>query len=203
MTRGFKSNNSKDLGVIRNYFWKSPNVNSKVINSVCHVFYATKGITYFRKHEGQVFIWHLKGDIMKHYFACLLLALVITGCAPSRHQLTVDGYMAAAPKVRLDMTKEEVIEILQPSQHRLKNTEIKHSDMYKKEGVLVEILYFRSGWQSDGITTDDEFTPYLFNDGKLVAVGWAILGGPKSQGQATPETSVYTTTIVRPIAIIH
>jgi uncharacterized protein YcfL len=132
------------------------------------------------------------GDMMKHFMICLLLLLILTGCAPSRYQLTVDEYVAAAPKVSLGMSKEEVIDILKPSQQRLKNTEIKQSDIYEKDGVLVEILYFRSGWQHDGLTTDDEFTPYLFNDGKLVAVGWAVLGGPKSQGQATSDTKVYT-----------
>lgn len=84
----------------------------------------------------------------------------------------------------------------------LKNTEIKQPNMYKKKGVLVEILYFRSGWQSDDLTTDDEFTPYLFNNGELVAVGWAILGGVKSQGQVTLETNVQTITIVNPTTII-
>ena len=131
---------------------------------------------------------------MKHCMSCLLLMLMLTGCAPSRSQFTVDEYVASAPKVSLGMSKEEVKEILKPSQQRLKNTEIKHSDIYDKEGVLVEILYFRSGWQDDGLTTDDEFTPYLFNDGELVAVGWAVLGGPKSQGQATSETKVYNNT---------
>lgn len=131
---------------------------------------------------------------MKHYASCLLLMLMLTGCAPSRYQLTVDEYVAAAPKVSLGMSKEEVKEILKPTQQKLKNTEIKHSDMYDKEGVLVEILYFRSGWQHDGLTTDDEFTPYLFNDGELVSVGWAVLGGPKSQGQATFETNAYNNT---------
>ena len=133
------------------------------------------------------------------------LFFAITGCATviSPYQLTVDDYMLAAPKVSLDMTKSQVVEILQPSQQRLKNTEIKQPDMYKKNDVLVEILYFRSGWQSDGLTTDDEFTPYLFNDGKLVAVGWAVLGGAKSQGQTTPQTNVQTTTVVNPTTIIY
>lgn len=135
----------------------------------------------------------------------VLVAASLVGCASmeSPYQLTVNDYVAAAPKVSLGMTKAQIIETLQPSQVRLGNTEIKQSDMYTKDGVLVEILYFRSGWQSDGITTDDEFTPYLFNDGRLVAVGWAILGGAKSQGQARSQTNVTTTTIVRPTTIIY
>jgi hypothetical protein len=63
--------------------------------------------------------------------------------------------------------------------------------MYKKEGILVDILYFRSGWNSDGLTTDDEFTPYIFNDGKLVAVGWQFIGGKKSQGQSSDTIIIY------------
>ena len=133
----------------------------------------------------------------------LFVSLIMSGCVVSPYKQTVDDYIAAAPRVSLGMSKAEVIEILQPSQKRLSSTEIKQPDMYKKDGVLVEILYFRSGWQSDGLTTDDEFTPYLFNDNKLVAKGWAILGGPKSQGQAAPETNVHTTTIVRPTTIIY
>lgn len=135
----------------------------------------------------------------------VVVATAFAGCASMvpPYQLTVDDYVAAAPKVSLGMTKPQVVEILQPSQIRLRNTEIKQPEMYTKDGVLVEILYFRSGWQQDGITTDDEFTPYLFNDGKLVAVGWAILGGAKSQGQARPQTNVNTTTIVKPTTIIY
>ena len=134
-----------------------------------------------------------------------MLVFALVGCVTpiSPYQLTVDDYMVVAPKVSLGMSKAEVVELLQPSQSRLKNTEIKQPDMYKKDGTLVEILYFRSGWQSDGLTTDDEFTPYLFNDGELVAVGWAILGGAKSQGQTTPETNVHTTTVVNPTTIIY
>ena len=64
-----------------------------------------------------------------------------------------------------------------------------NEDKYMKEGIAVEIIYFRSGWNSDGLTTDDEFTPYIFNDDKLVAIGWQVLGGAKTQGQA--RDSIY------------
>ncbi|MEO1859310.1 MAG: hypothetical protein ABGZ19_05390 [Verrucomicrobiales bacterium] len=54
-------------------------------------------------------------------------------------------------------------------------------DMYWKHGVYVEILYFQSAWVKGGLISDDEFTPYIFNNGKLAAVGWQTLGGIKSQ----------------------
>ncbi|MCH2386777.1 MAG: hypothetical protein MK240_01115 [Opitutales bacterium] len=34
----------------------------------------------------------------------------------------------------------------------------------------------------DHLTTDDEFTPYIFTDSVLTGIGWAVLGGPKSRG---------------------
>jgi hypothetical protein len=131
----------------------------------------------------------------------IFLVLSFIGCNP--YLSTVDEYMLASPKVSLGMSKSEVIEILQASQKRLSNTEIKQPDIYKEDGVIIEILYFRSGWQDDGLTTDDEFTPYVFNDDKLVAKGWAILGGPRTQGQAVPQTTIYKTKIVKPTTIIQ
>lgn len=122
-------------------------------------------------------------------YLLFILILLISGCATT-YEMTVNDYVAAAPKIELGMSKQQVLQIMTPTQSRLTNTEIKHPDKYIKEGVKVEIIYFRSGWQSDGLTTDDEFTPYLFNDGKLVAIGWAILGGPKSQGQASSTTNI-------------
>ena len=64
-------------------------------------------------------------------------------------------------------------------------------------GNLVEIYFFRSAWQSDGLTTDDEFTPYVFKDGKLVAIGWTSIGGIKSQGQASPARNTSPTSSER------
>jgi len=143
---------------------------------------------------------------MNRAVALCVAMLFLLGCVGrgnSRYRLTVDDYMLAAPTIRLDMSKAEVLEIMQPSQIRLKNTDIKQPDLYRKDGVLVEILYFRSGWQKDGITTDDEFTPYLFNDGSLVAIGWATLGGPRSQGQAAPETYIYTGPMHHPSVFLY
>ena len=127
-----------------------------------------------------------------------IVAFVLVGCASSPYQKTVDDYMSVYPKISLGMAKENVVKILSPSQQQLSNTDIKQPDIYKKEGVNIEILYFRSGWNADGLTTDDEFTPYIFNDGKLVAVGWQTLGGPKSQGQAKSNNTNTTIIYSRP-----
>ena len=135
-------------------------------------------------------------------FGVLVATITLVACASmdSKIQRTVDDYVAAAPKVSLGMTKAQVVELLQPSQSRLRNTDIRQPDMFTKEGTLVEILYFRSGWQdNENFTTDDEFTPYVFKDGKLAAVGWVTLGGPKSQAQARSNASENTTIWFLPI----
>ena len=132
----------------------------------------------------------------------LVATSVFAGCASmdSTVRRTVDDYVAVAPNVNLGMTKAQVVELLQPSQSRLHNTDKRQPDLFRKEGVLVEILYFRSGWQNnEGFTTDDEFTPYVFKDGTLAAVGWITLGGPRPQAQARAHASENTTIWLLPI----
>ena len=55
---------------------------------------------------------------------------------------------------------------------------------------MVDIYYFRTLRQPDGLTTDDEFTPYVLNNDVLVAIGWTSIGGANSQGQTVPQTNV-------------
>lgn len=126
---------------------------------------------------------------MLQTFICAVVLIATSSCGVAAKR-SITAYAEAAPAVRLGMSKAKVLEILAPSQEGLTARLSKQPDIYKKDGVIVEILYFRSGWQSDGLTTDDEFTPYVFNDGELVAIGWATLGGPKTRGQVVPEVNV-------------
>ncbi|MCS5588236.1 MAG: DUF3192 domain-containing protein [Porticoccaceae bacterium] len=133
-----------------------------------------------------------------------LLSMFVSGCTHlgSTQQQVVDAYVQVAGQVSLGMDKAQVKQILSPSQQGLEHRQLKQPDQYKEGQMLVKILYFRSGWQPDGITTDDEFTPYVFNDDVLVAIGWATLDGPKTQGQARPRQNIYRTTVLRPAAVI-
>jgi hypothetical protein len=87
---------------------------------------------------------------------------------------------------------------LRPTQEGIPKPSRKRPDKYIKDGVKVEIYYMRSARQPDSLTTDDEFVPYLFNDEKLVGIGWEVLGGPKTKGQAVSRTVIsnQNTTIV-------
>lgn len=123
----------------------------------------------------------------------LSVILVLTGCVAMEIDSAINKYEATADQVELGDSKEKVLAILAPTQEGVPKSSRKNSDKYLKDGVRVEIYYMRSARQPDGLTTDDEFTPYLFNDGKLVGIGWQVLGGPKSQGQATSDTYIQNT----------
>jgi len=128
-----------------------------------------------------------------HFLLIPLLVATVGGCGPIQAiqiSSAMTEYRQAAPSVRLGDPKDRVVAILEPTQKNLNARQRKSPDSYLDGNATIDIYYFRSGWQSDGLTTDDEFTPYVFRDGKLIAIGWAALGGPKSQGQAVPQFNV-------------
>lgn len=135
---------------------------------------------------------------MKKMATAFLIAVLLSGCVGMQIDSAISEYEAVAGQVELGDSKDKVLAILEPSQEGVPKRARKSSEKYIKEGVRVEIYYMRSARQADGLTTDDEFVPYLFNDGKLVGIGWQVLGGPKTQGQATSDTYIsnQNTTIV-------
>lgn len=92
-------------------------------------------------------------------------------------------YDSAKNQISLGDSKENVLAILEPTQEGLSPNWKKFPEQYISNGIKVEIYYFRSGRVPDGVVTDDEFTPYVFHDGKLASIGWSALGGPKTRGQ--------------------
>jgi hypothetical protein len=120
---------------------------------------------------------------------CPMIAL-IWGCQ-SPVQEAIHYFEMSADQVRIGDSKEKVLSILGPANNMLPASQRKRPDIYRKDGKLIEIYYFRSSIQNPQIRTDDEFTPYVFEDGQLVAIGWSYLGGPKTQARPTPETDVY------------
>jgi hypothetical protein len=121
-----------------------------------------------------------------------LFVVFLTGCAAIETKSSVSGYNEVAHKINLGDSREYVLSLLLPIQPDTSVIGVesgKASETFMNGDVLVEIYYIRSGWIMDGKPTDDEFTPYIFNNGKLVSIGWAILGGPKTHGQATSSDS--------------
>ncbi|MBL0350187.1 MAG: DUF3192 domain-containing protein [Elusimicrobia bacterium] len=116
----------------------------------------------------------------------VLAFLVCTGCIDA----AIRKHDQVSSAIQLGSSKEEVLSILEPIQQTLSRKARKMPDRYLKDGKEYFIYYARSARQPDDLTTDDEFTPYVFVDGKLTGIGWAALGGPRTQGQAPAQINV-------------
>lgn len=123
------------------------------------------------------------------YVGLVTAVMLATGCDKSVG-IAINRYYAEAGRVQIGDSKERVLSVLGYTQDTLSPTQRKAPETYIKDGKTTEIYYFRTLAQGDSILTDDEFTPYVFEDGKLVAIGWAYMGGPKTQAMPTPETRV-------------
>jgi hypothetical protein len=110
-----------------------------------------------------------------------IFAISFTGCVGSI-DTAIKKYNKVAPKINLGDSKEKVLSILLPTQEGLDPEYAKLPEKYLKDDKRYEIYYMRSLRQPDGFTTDDEFTPYLFVNGKLQSIGWAALGGAANKG---------------------
>ena len=54
-------------------------------------------------------------------------------------------------------------------------------------GDKILIKYCRTSWIEDGKTTDDEVTPFVFVNDKLIAIGWSTLGGIRTFGDVNAK----------------
>jgi hypothetical protein len=127
-----------------------------------------------------------------------LILVVMGGCSTLGIRGAIDHHRIHSQEVELGDTPAEVRSVLDPGEARLDARTSRPPEVFTKDGKNVQILYYRSGWVSDGLSTDDEFTPYIFEDGRLVAIGWTALGGPKNVAQRDQRsiTNVDSTTKV-------
>jgi hypothetical protein len=92
----------------------------------------------------------------------------------------ISRYHEKSTQVKIGDSKDKVLKILMPTQDGLPASSRRAHEAFKEAEDITEIYFFRTGWTRDGRTTDDEFTPYVFKNGMLQAVGWSTLGGPKT-----------------------
>ena len=134
--------------------------------------------------------------MLKRVFV-VLVSLMTVGCAMLQIKPAISSYQQEATKVKLGDSKEKVLAILMPTQKSLVANQKKGPEAFKKGDDAIEIYYFRSGWTADNLTTDDEFSPYVFTNGVLTSIGWVALGGEKSHGQVIPKMNIQQTTVVQ------
>lgn len=130
-------------------------------------------------------------DKLKKIAIVLAAISALSACSVQEVKRSIDGYNQVKSQVKLGDSRQSVVALLEPLQINVRGDLKKDTDTYISDGKTVEIYYARSSISNDGLTTDDEFTPYIFHDDVLVGIGWAMLGGPKTQGQAVDNTYIY------------
>ena len=55
------------------------------------------------------------------------------------------------------------------------------------DGKSIVTFYCRTAWIEDGKMTDDEYTPFVFINNELSAIGWESLGGPQTRGASKAD----------------
>ena len=123
------------------------------------------------------------------FFSMMLLMASCASTFPVGQ--AIDAYRQQAAEVSLGQSKQAVLALLSPTQARLTYRQIKPPEQYYENEKLREIYFFRSRTFADGLVTDDEFTPYVFEEGKLIAIGWTAIGGPKTQAQQRDRDDFY------------
>jgi hypothetical protein len=103
---------------------------------------------------------------------------ILSGCASNGD--APRAYNDAVRSVYIGMEKRDFDFVMRPVNDVTLNSSKRRSEAYQSNGMLYEIVYIRSGWVSDYLQTDDEYTPFLFQDGTLIGYGWAAVGGTKT-----------------------
>lgn len=127
----------------------------------------------------------------KRVLGLCLVGLLVACASGQSIRSAINAYDAVAGAVKLGQTKEQVLALLGPTQSELPARHAKPHEEYMQDGKLKEVYFFRSRSFADGLVTDDEFTPYIFEDGILVAIGWTAIGGPKTQAQQREQDVYY------------
>jgi predicted thioredoxin/glutaredoxin len=102
----------------------------------------------------------------------LVVELMSSACAIVDINPSIERYKKVAHKIHLGDSKEKVLSILLPTQKDLGKEYTKNPYKSVKNGITTEVYYLRSKIIHDDLTTKEEFTPYLFKNGKLKAIGW-------------------------------
>jgi len=104
---------------------------------------------------------------------CLIL-VVSAGCVTQYAAL--NEYAKVQNQFVMGMSRNDFYTLAAPVIQNTTSDARRDSQFYVDEGRKFEIVYLRSGWISDGASTDDEYTPFIFVDDVLVAKGWKTLG---------------------------
>jgi hypothetical protein len=143
---------------------------------------------------------------MKKIIWISLLAFLLNGCVQVQNpevliREEIKKYDVIKSEISLGDTKNKVVGLINNYHKSFHESFRRDSESYIKEnGVVVDIHYALTNHYRDGLISDDEYTPYIFNNNKLVGIGWSLIGGPKTQGQIKRQTIVMPTYGPVPVA---
>lgn len=122
-------------------------------------------------------------------FFLVVAIAILPACTTGDVDRSVDGYDQLKGQVKLGDSRQQVLSLLEPAQADLDARWKKVPDQYFDGNSTVEVYYFRSSYQTDGLITDDQYTPYIFRDGILVGIGWAMLRGSMAEAEIESTTA--------------
>jgi len=121
------------------------------------------------------------------FFAPIML-IMLGGCGIVTDQ-KISEYHRIASTISVGDSQQDVLSKLSPIQQSIHSNYKRAADSFVlNDGSRAYIYYALSNRVSDGRQTDDEYTPYVFINGKLVSVGWRALGGPKTTATTSAGT---------------
>ena len=92
----------------------------------------------------------------------------LTGCAEDMMYYNLNEYKKIAPNISLGDDQDKVLGLLLPIQEDLPQSWKRPPEQFMIKNDAYYIHFHRTGWVSDDRLTDDESTPYVFKNKKLV-----------------------------------
>jgi hypothetical protein len=111
----------------------------------------------------------------------VVLTLLLGGCVSMAAEESIAEYHRVAPTIRVGDSQESVEAKLKPIQDNTPELYQRPPTRFTLSNDLkVEIVYVLASRVADHRQTDDEYVPYTFADGMLIAIGWDQIGGPQT-----------------------
>lgn len=106
---------------------------------------------------------------MKRFLIITAFIALLAGCGVTMGTLILDNRTNLS-KLSYGMSKDQVHEIMGQKTVRSASNPYRTAMFMTSEGVLIEVFYYWTDKPNFGRVTDQELTPVVFNNGKVV--GW-------------------------------
>ena len=115
------------------------------------------------------------------------LSLLLASCVHAGRDNLVKETNISLQALSLGMAKSEALPEIQKWQRKfisLDGEYHKPSEQFMRDGKRVQIFYVMTSRIPDGTITPEEFTPIVFENDRLVSIGWTALGGSPADFKA-------------------